>query len=233
MNPARKPHSLPGLKALMAAALFCFWPALPASAQSSETGAGHKFELAKQYYGDCENADDERFAEIRPHLQAFTDMEIMADTLSDPARFARLMSVVNDPRTIHVMTRCATEPVMWETWMRGMTDFDKMTRTMMRFMNPNLYMSWMMAPMNPAMYGPMMQFMDPAYQQRWMTAMMNPVFYRPATSLANPNWYIPRFHWMMNPQSMQPLFGMAGFGTTHSATARNATPEGIPPQTSE
>ncbi len=151
-------------------------------------------------------------------------MEVMADTMADPAKFARLMSVVNDPHTIHVMTKCATEPVMWDTWMRGMTDFNKMTRVMMRFMNPNMYFAWMMAPMNPAMYQPMMQMADPNYYTRWMTAMMNPVYYEPITSLMNPNWYVPRINWMMNPQSMQPMFNMMGLGGMVPMPATAAAP---------
>ena len=174
--------------------------------------AEHKFELAKQYYGQCTDTDSSQFDSIRPQLRAFTDMEVMAETMADPAKFARLMTVVNDPRTIHVMTKCATEPVMWDTWMSGMTDFNKMSRAMSHFMNPNMYMQWMMAPMNPAMYQPMMQMADPAYYTRWMNAMMNPVFYQPITSLADPNWYTPRINWMMNPQSMQPMFNMMNMG---------------------
>ncbi len=193
--------------------LLPFTASMAQSETATEGGsAEHKFELAQSYYGECQNTDDERFEQIRPYLKAFTDMEVMADMMADPAKFAALMSVVNDPRTIHVMSKCATEPVMWNTWMNGLTDFNKMSRAMMRFMNPNMYLSWMMAPMNPAMYQPMMQFMDPAYYTRWMTAMANPMFYQPITSMADPNWYTPRFNWMMNPQSMQPLFGMMNFG---------------------
>ena len=230
------------LKALLVAAALSLAPLAPAAAQTetetADTGTEaettaqaapaapaapvdpkeHKFELAKQYYGDCQHTDGEQFEEIRPYLKAFTDMEVMADMMANPAEFAKLMSVVNDPRTIHVMSKCATEPVMWDTWMAGLTDFNKMTRAMMRFMNPNMYMAWMMAPMNPAMYQPMMQFMDPAYYTRWMTAMMNPTFYQPITSLADPNWYTPRFNWMMNPQSMQPMFNMMTFGMAGDAT---------------
>ena len=147
----------------------------------------HKFELAKQYYGQCSNVDSSQFDNIQPQLNAFTDMEIMADTMADPVKFMQLMAVVNDPQTIHTMTKCATEPVMWDTWMRGMTDFNKMGRVMGRFMNPNIYFSW-------------------------MTAMANPVFYQPVTSLADPNWYTPRMNWMMNPQSMQPMFNMMNMG---------------------
>ena len=125
-----------------------------AAANAPADSAEHKFELAKQYYGQCTNTEDSQFDDIRPYLKAFTDMEVMAETMADPARFMQLMAVVNDPRTMHVMTKCATEPVMWDTWMAGMTDFNKMSRTMGHFMNPNMYFNWMMAPMNPAMYQP-------------------------------------------------------------------------------
>ena len=184
--------------------------------------SGHKFELAKQFYGQCTDTEDAQFDAIRPHLTAFTDMEVMAQTMADPARFAQLMAIVNDPRTIHVMTKCATEPVMWDTWMAGMTDFDKMSRTMGHFMNPNMYMNWMMAPMNPAMYQPVMQMASPEYYTRWMNAMMNPAFYQPMTSFADPNWYTPRINWMMNPQSMQPMFDMMNMASYMPAPAAPA-----------
>ncbi len=184
----------------------------------------HKFELAKQYYGECTATDRSAFDKIRPELKAFTDMEIMAQYMADPAKFARLMSVVNDPRTIHVMTKCATEPVMWDTWMSGMTDFNKMSRAMSYFMNPAMYMNWMMAPMNPAMYQPMFQMMDPNYYVRWTNAMMNPAFYAPITSMADPNWYTPRINWMMNPQSMQPMFNMMNMGNWYATVPAAAQP---------
>jgi len=44
----------------------------------------------------------------------------------------------------------------WATVDARMTDFNIMSRAMGHFMNPNMYMSRMMAPMNPAMYQPMM-----------------------------------------------------------------------------
>ena len=216
------------LNKILTAAVFAF--ALTAAhsvafgSEPAQDTAEHKFELAKQYYGQCSNTDSVEFDAIRPQLKAFTDMEVMAQTMADPAKFMNLMTVVNDPRTIHVMTRCATEPVMWDTWMSGMTDFDKMSRAMGYFMNPNMYMAWMMAPMNPATYQPMMQMADPQYYTRWMNAMMNPAFYQPMTSFADPNWYTPRINWMMNPQSMQPMFNMMNMGSYSApvSTADNA-----------
>ena len=186
--------------------------------------SGHKFELAKQYYGQCTNTEDAQFDAIRPYLAAFTDMEIMAQTMADPTRFAQLMAIVNDPRTMHVMAKCATEPVMWDTWMTGMTDFNKMSRAMGYFMNPNMYMNWMMAPMNPAMYQPVMQMASPEYYTRWMNAMMNPAFYQPMTSMADPNWYTPRINWMMDPQSMQPMFDMMNMASYVAAPGASDTP---------
>ena len=208
--------SIKRLTAIVSASLVAATVAIASSVSFADEQAAdpseHKFELAKQYYGECAATDSSEFDKIRPELKAFTDMEVMAQYMSDPAKFARLMSVVNDPRTIHVMTKCATEPVMWDTWMKGMTDFNKMSRAMSYFMNPAMYMNWMMAPMNPAMYQPMMQMMDPNYYLRWTNAMMNPAFYQPITSLADPNWYTPRINWMMNPQSMQPMFNMMNMG---------------------
>ncbi len=190
-----------------------------------DTVVEHKFELAKQYHGQCANSDAKQFDQIRPYLKAFTDMEEMADTMADPVRFMQLMSVVNDPHTMHVMTKCASEPVMWDTWMKGMTDFNKMGRVMTRFMNPNMYFNWMMASMNPATYQPMTKMANPAYYNKWMIAMMNPTFYQPITSMADPAWYTPRINWMMNPQSMQPLFGMMNMGALAQAVpaAKQAT----------
>jgi len=171
-------------------------------------GTEHRFELAKQYHGQCIGADGEDFDQIQPYLRAFTDMEIMAETMADPVKFVQLMSVVNDPHTLHVMSQCATEPAMWDTWMKGMTDVNKMSRVMAKMMNPNMMFAWMSASMNPATYQPMMKMSSPEYYNKWMLAMQNPAFYQPVVSLGDPNWYAPRMQWMMNPQSMQPFFNM-------------------------
>ena len=166
----------------------------------------HKFEKAEKYYAECINVPEGRFEEIRPFLKAFTDVEVMVDMMSDPVKFAQLMDVVNDPHTMHVMMKCSTEPVMWDTWVRGLGDYNKMMRAMVRFMDPAMYMRWMMAPMNPQVWAPMFRFMDPNYYTKWMVAMMNPTFYQPFYAFMDPNWYTPRLQWMMDPQSFAPLY---------------------------
>ena len=173
-----------------------------------EQAMEHKFEKAKQYYAECKNTSDQDFEDIRPYLKAFTDVEVMADTMANPVQFAKFIQVVNDPRTMHVMMKCSTEPVMWDTWMRGLSDPNKLMNAAMRFMNPMVYFNWAMAPMNPEMYAPMTAMMNPQYYETWANAMANPAFYNPFFAMMDPNWYTPRLQWMMNPESYAPMFGM-------------------------
>ena len=193
-----------------------------ANAEVTQKNPEHKFELAKQYYGQCQGVSEADFEKIRPHLKAFTDVAVMAETMADPAKFAKLVEVVNDPRTLHVMMKCSTEPVMWETWMRGLSNPVQMMNAGFRFMDPNVYMKWMMAPMNPAMYAPMFTMMNPAYYTRWMTAAMNPTVYQPFFAFADPNWYLPRMQWMMSPASYQPMMDMAGMFAAPSTAQTKA-----------
>ena len=167
----------------------------------------HKFEKALQYYLEF-NPDKtaEDFEKLRPWLKPFTDVEIMMDMFSDPRKMVQWMNAISEPEAVYLMMKCSTEPVMWDTWMRGMTDYDKMMRTMVRFMDPGMYMRWMMAPMNPQVWAPMAQFMDPNYYMKWMTALGNPTFYQPFFAWTNPNWYTPRLSWMVDPQSYAPIF---------------------------
>ena len=173
-----------------------------------EQAMEHKFDKAKNYYTECKNTSDQDFEAIQPYLKAFTDVEVMADTMANPVQFAKFIQVVNDPRTMHVMMKCSTEPVMWDTWVRGLSDPTKLMNAAMRFMNPMVYFNWAMAPMNPEMYAPMTVMMSPQYYEKWATAMANPAFYNPFFAMMNPNWYTPRLEWMMNPESYSPMFGM-------------------------
>ncbi|HEY5791094.1 MAG TPA: hypothetical protein VIX81_10745, partial [Gammaproteobacteria bacterium] len=169
-------------------------PAVQAPAAGAQAGAAkeNNFVLAKQYYGECKGVSPEDFDKIVSYMKAFTDMEEMADTVADPARFFQLVNVVNDPRTIHVMMKCGMEPVMWDTWVHGLSDYEKMARVMGRFMNPNVYMAWMMAPMNQQVWQPVTAMADPnRYLVTWPQGMMNPQFYQPFLAPMDPNWYTP------------------------------------------
>ncbi len=172
---------------------------------ASDTGQ-HKFEKAVGYYTECKHASRAEFEKIKPYLKAFTDSEIMAKTINDPERFFMLMKVVNDPRTFHVMANCALEPVMWNTWLRGMTNFPKLVRASVRMMQPEGMAKWMMTPMNPRIWGLMMAHMDPGRYVRWGEAFTNAKFYKPLTSFLDPSWYEPRWSWFVDPKTYAPLY---------------------------
>ncbi|WP_156098399.1 hypothetical protein [Thermopetrobacter sp. TC1] len=174
----------------------------PDAAQSGE----HKFEKAVGYYTECKQASRAEFEKIKPYLKAFTDSEIMAETVNDPERFFKLMEIVNDPRTFHVMANCALEPVMWNTWLRGMMDWPKLMRASVKMMKPEGMAKWMMAPMNPRIWGLMMAHMDPNRYVRWGAAFTNANFYKPLTSFFDPSWYEPRLSWFVDPNTYAPFY---------------------------
>ncbi len=178
------------------------------AATAAEAGKAteHKFEKAADYYAECKQAKREEFAAIKPYLKAFTDSEVMAETMNDPEKFFRLMEIVNDPRTIHVMMNCSLEPVMWDTWMRGLTDYPKLWRATVKLMKPEGMAKWMMAPMNPKIWASMMKHMEPERYVRWAVAFTDQDFYKPLTSFFDPDWYAPRLAWMVDADSYAPLY---------------------------
>ncbi len=84
------------ITAIFAIGLVFNGPVLSASETIETSPTEHKFELARQYYGQCSNVDNAQFNNIQTQLMAFTDMEVMADTMADPLKFMQLMAVVND-----------------------------------------------------------------------------------------------------------------------------------------
>ncbi len=185
-------------------------PALAADDAAKDNAGEHKFRKAMGYYTECKAASAAEFEQIKPHLKAFTDSEVMAETVNDPEKFFKLMEVVNDPRTVHVMMNCSTEPVMWDTWMRGLTDFEKLTRASIKAMNPVGMFKWMMAPMNPKVWKSAVAHFDYNRYVRWGEAFLNPKFYRPITDmLTDYKWYEPRLAWFFKAETYtRPLANM-------------------------
>lgn len=194
-----------------------------AVAQQASDPSDHKFEKAAEIYAKCNAATASDFEKIKDEIKAFTDAEIMAETVNDPEKFFALMDVVNDPHTIHVMASCATEPVMWDTWMRNGTDFNKMSSAMVKMMNPAGMMKWMMAPVNPEIWKSILAHMDPEKYTKWTLAMVNPEFYSPATAMLDPKWYDSRIKWMSNPDNFAPLVDM--FSSLWQEPAKQETAE--------
>ncbi len=177
--------------------------AMSMTAMASEAvSPEHKFEKAQAYYTECKHASAEEFAAIKPYLKAFTDAEVMAETMNDPEKFFKLMEILNDPRTIHVMANCSMEPVMWDTWLRGVTNYGKLTIASLKAMNPVGMFKWMMAPVNAKVWKSMVSHLDYKKYVRWGEAMLNPKFYRPMTDmLTSLEWYEPRLAWFVRAET--------------------------------
>ena len=180
----------------------------------------HKFEKAQAYYGECQHTEAADFDAIRPYLKAFTDVEVMTSMMADPVKTAKLMQIVSDPRTINIMMKCSTEPVMWDTWLAGLTDLNKMFRASLVFMNPMTYVNWMMAPLQPEIYASMFGMVSADNLGRWGTALVNPTFYQPIYEpLTSLDWYKPRVAWMVDPVSYAPLLNLLSLGDLVAANA--------------
>lgn len=180
----------------------------------------HKFELAQDYFGECKHTEAAEFDEIRPYLKGFTDVEVLSRIMADPVKATRLMRIVSDPRTVHVMMKCSSEPVMWDTWMNGMTDLNKMFRASLVFMNPMTYVNWMMAPFRPEVYSSMFGMISPDNLTRWGNALINPSFYQPMYEpLTSLSWYTPRINWIIDPASYEPLLNVLSMDATTPTAA--------------
>ena len=162
----------------------------------------HKFTKALGYYKECKYTSEEKFNEIKPYLRAFTDSVVMAETLNDPEKFFKLMEIINEPSTIHVMMNCMFEPVMWDTWMMGLTNYERLTIASLKLMNPVGMFKWMLAPINMNVWKSMLAHLDYNKYVRWFEAFLNPKFYRPWTDmLTSLDWYTPRLSWFVRAET--------------------------------
>tara|TARA_R110002096_G_scaffold43496_2_gene117460 strand:+ start:1793 stop:2179 length:387 start_codon:yes stop_codon:yes gene_type:complete len=82
------------------------------------------------------------------------DPQVMAQTMANPEKLKKFMSVMSQPETMQIMMSCASNPEQWTAWMSKISDPNKMANTMMVFMNPHFYFTWMTTFMNPHFYNP-------------------------------------------------------------------------------
>ena len=158
--------------------------------------------LSPIVFGDDEKDTENTQASSDCKVKAYTDPEVFAKTMADPAKFMELMALMSNPQTAQNMMECGMDSTQWNEIMVGMSDPTKMMNAMTQFMNPQMYMNWMAASMNPAFYQSSMNtYMNPALYMQWMTASMNPAFYQPAMNkMTDPQQ-------IMNPNNFTQMFG--------------------------
>ena len=145
---------------------------------------------------------------------AFTDPEVMAQTMADPAKFNEFMVLISNPATTQALMNCSMESKQWSVWMANFSNPTKMMNAMVPFMNPQVYMNWMTASMNPQTYQFMNAYMNPAFYMQWMTASMNPQFYAPMYKMMDPTWAQQNTAWMMDPANYMSMFDSMYNATT-------------------
>jgi outer membrane protein OmpA-like peptidoglycan-associated protein len=154
-------------------------------------------------------------------MTRMTDFTRNASAYKDPRVFVPWSHAVTEPGFYLTAVKGAMEPGGWLNMMNSMAN-PAAVQNYMAFADPNLYMRWMQAGMDPAFYTAMLtQFTDPGKMMRWAMMPLDPKVWDIATAAVNPNTYIrwpmagmdPRT-WnlmgnMMNPALYTSMAGMA------------------------
>ncbi len=166
--------------------------------------------LSTLVFGETENTNtkDNNVAHTdKCKIKAYTDPNIMAATMADPAKFMEFMALMSNPQTSINMMNCGMESSQWNEIIANMTNPTNMMNAMYQFMNPQMYAKWMTASMNPAFYQNAMNgYMNPQLYTNWMTASMSPAFYQAPMKMADPKWQQETIAWMMNAENFQKMF---------------------------
>lgn len=129
-------------------------------------------------------------------LERMTDFTRNASAYRDPKMFVPWANAVTEPGFYTQMGVNMMEPGNWYRMMGSMMD-PRSLNNYMQFADPNMYMKWMAASMDPNFYTALMtQFADPGKMMRWMMLPMDPKVWNMGMQAMNPNLYM---KWMMTP----------------------------------
>ena len=153
----------------------------------------------------CENLGPESLNNLSPRLLAFSNGGVMADMVTEPAEFARLMEAAADPRSVQAMMACAPSPTVWDAWIASLSDSESMSAGAARIMNPGFFAHWVMAPMDPEVQASVFRMMNPASAAAWAGAVSEPGFYAPVLRFMDPGFYSARMHWVTDARTFRPF----------------------------
>lgn len=129
-------------------------------------------------------------------IARMTDFTKNASAFKDPKVFMPWSNTMTEPSFYVTMMNGAQDPAAWLNMMNSATNPNAL-RNYVQFTDPNLYMRWMGAGMDPAFYTAFMtQFSDPAKMMRWAMMPMDPKMWSAMMNMANPNMYM---KWVMAP----------------------------------
>ena len=160
----------------------------------------HNFAKAKEYYLELGNTE-ESFEALVQHLRVFTDFGLMARVMGDPEESAKLMAVLADPDVVHLMLRGMQEPVMWDTWVKQLTNPQAYIEMSLVAINPMTYIKWMTSPVNVDVYSALKPFVQSELYADWANKGTKIKLYEPTWSFMNPQWTVDRLAWAIDPKT--------------------------------
>ncbi|TCJ13450.1 OmpA family protein [Parasulfuritortus cantonensis] len=123
-------------------------------------------------------------------LTRMTDFTQNGSAFKDPRVFVPWSQAVTEPGFYIAGAKGAMEPGGWLNMMNSMAT-PAAVQNYMAFADPNMYMRWMQAGMDPAFYTAMLtQFSDPGKMMRWAMMPMDPRVWDMMFSTMNPNTYM-------------------------------------------
>jgi len=166
-------------------------------------------------------------------MTRMTDFTRNASAYKDPRVFVPWSQAVTEPGFYLTAAKGAMEPGGWLNMMNSMAN-PGAVQNYMGFADPNVYLRWVQAGMDPAFYTAMLtQFSDPGKMMRWAMLPTDPRVWDIALSMVNPNTYIrwpmagmdPRT-WNLMGNVMNPALytGMAGTVLNPNAMGQGMNP---------
>jgi outer membrane protein OmpA-like peptidoglycan-associated protein len=123
-------------------------------------------------------------------LTRMTDFTQNASAYRDPRVFVPWANAVTEPGFMIAGMQGAMDPAGWLNMMNSMAHPDAL-RNWMWVADPNAYMKWMQAGLDPAFYTAVLaQMSDPGKLMRWAMMPMDPKLWNLMLSTMNPNTYI-------------------------------------------
>jgi hyperosmotically inducible protein len=124
----------------------------------------------------------------------------MGTNMMEPGNWTRMMGSMMDPRSLNNYMQFA-DPNMYMKWMAASMDPNFYTALATQWADPGKMMRWAMMPMDPKVWSMMMQGMNPGMYMKWMMAPLDPRAMSLAMQPMNPNLYTSWMGQAMNPQT--------------------------------
>ncbi|MBI5330971.1 MAG: OmpA family protein [Betaproteobacteria bacterium] len=123
-------------------------------------------------------------------LARMTDMTRNLSAFKDPKVFVPWTNAVTEPSFYIAMANGMVDPGSWLNMMNSAAHPDAV-RNVVQFADPNIYLKWGAAGMDPAFYTALLtQLSDPGKAMRWAMTPLDPKLWNLLLSGFNPNTYI-------------------------------------------